>query len=251
MKIASLKIFENHFSPESLKGLIDTHLKPSSARGVDGINYEGFLEKIDGEVQLISSRALCGKYRFTPFRQKLIIKDAKSPPRQVSIPTIRDKVALRALNNFLSDCFPDARPQHSHPIISSAITSAKNALPTDNFIKLDIRSFYDGIDHKVLMKNLRAKIRSSQPLSMIEAAIRTPTGARASDPKINPLGVPQGLSISNILASIYLESIDDKYAASLGLSYHRYVDDILCITSSVEAAAYAAAISGDLKRKKS
>jgi retron-type reverse transcriptase len=230
--------------------LIDTHLNTSSARGVDGTNYDRFYENRESEVALISIRALSGQYKFSPFRQKLIIKNAESPPRQVSIPTIRDKLTLRALNNFLAECFNGARPQHSHQVISSAIKSAQTSIATDKFVKLDIQSFYDKIDHKILMQNIRNRVRSEAPLMLIEAAIKTPTGAAIAEAKVNKVGVPQGLSISNILASIYLKSIDEKFGNILGLSYHRYVDDILCITSEIEAEHFAALIAKDLKRKK-
>lgn len=251
MKPTSRQVFLKHFAPESLREIIDLHLAPSTARGVDGTNYERFIEKQESEVELISSRAISGNYHFSPYRQKLIIKDAKSPPRQVSIPTIRDKIALRALNNFLSELYHDARPQHSHPVISSVISSIHVASPGDAFIKLDIRSFYDGINHKVLLGNLRRKIRSDEPIALIEAAMTTPTGATVSEKEINQVGVPQGLSLSNILASIYLRDIDKKYEAMTGVTYHRYVDDILCIVPSANAESIAKSISGDLlKRKK-
>ncbi|WP_214282474.1 reverse transcriptase domain-containing protein, partial [Escherichia coli] len=42
----------------------------------------------------------------------------------------------------------------------------------------------------------------------------------------NEKGVPQGLSISNILAAIYLQSVDDKML-KFDVAYYRYVDDVL------------------------
>lgn len=250
MTITSQKLFESHFSTKNINDVIDLYLTPNSARGVDGTNYDRFIERKHEEVNLISSRALKGEYKFSPYRQKLIIKDAKSFPRQVSIPTIRDKIALRVLNNFLCERFPIARPQHSHQVISSVIKSIQKSIDTDRFIKLDIQSFYDKIDHEILMKNLQFRIRAVVPLNMIRSAISTPTGSKVADAHKNSLGVPQGLSISNILASIYLESIDQKYSPHLGLSYHRYVDDILCIASEIEANITSEAIINDLKRKK-
>ncbi len=250
MKATSRQVFQRHFSQDSLRELIDLHLAPSTARGVDGTNYERFLELREDEIKLISSRALSGCYSFSPYRQKLIIKDAKSPPRQVSIPTIRDKIALRALNNFLSEIFHGSRPQHSHPVISAAIESIRASSPNDAFIKLDIRSFYDEIDHKTLLKNIRRKIRSGEPIALIESAINTPTGVTVSDCGSNSRGVPQGLSISNILASIYLSDVDKKYRSMPGIKYHRYVDDILCVSSSADAEVFATSISKDLWSRK-
>ncbi|SFG96782.1 Reverse transcriptase (RNA-dependent DNA polymerase) [Palleronia marisminoris] len=246
----SREIFARSFSEESLNDVIDLHLAPSVARGVDGVTYEQFHEEKDREVALISSRAIAGEYRFTPYRQKLILKNPVSPPRQVSIPTIRDRIALRALSNFLSEAFHSAKPQHTHPVISGVISSIKKSTASDAFIKLDIKSFYDMIDHRVLLKSIRAKVRSREPISIIEAALRTPTGATIAERKVNDVGVPQGLSISNILASIYLSSIDTKYSSRLGLSYNRYVDDILCLVAQDEANEVASSITAEMRRKK-
>lgn len=246
----SIDVFRDHFSHTYLSEVIDTYLSPSTARGVDGVNYDRFLDARESEIKLISERALAGSYKFSPFRQKLIIKDAKSPPRQVSIPTIRDKVALRALNNFLSEVFNSDRPQHTHPVVSAAIRSISLATTSDAIIKLDVRSFYDDINHALLMKSLRKKIRSNEPLRMIEEAIATPTGVAKKEKVVNNVGVPQGLSISNILASIYMSSIDVKYQSILGLAYHRYVDDILCIAPAADAGEFYSNISRDLKIKK-
>lgn len=243
-------IFLQHFSERSLQEIIDTHLKDGVARGVDGTTYDGFLGQRDPEVRLICSRALSGTYRFSPYRQKLILKNAESPPRQVSIPTLRDRVTLRALNNFLSDVFHDCRPQHSHPVISSVLRSVDTMREDERFVKLDIRSFYDAVNHDVLMQNLRTRVRSALPLQLIYKALRTPTGATIASGTENELGIPQGLSISNILSSIYLRSIDERYSSMLGISYHRYVDDILCITPSDEAEHIAKDVARRLKRQK-
>lgn len=250
MSRTSSRVFAQHFSEDALQEIVDLHLKDGVARGVDGTGYDGFMARRDDEVRLISRRALTGSYRFSPYRQKLLLKDAFSPPRQVSIPTLRDRVALRALNNFLSDIFHDCRPQHSHPIITSVLSSVAEMREDDCFIKLDIQSFYDAINHEVLLKTLRSRMRTENPLSMISSALKTPTGATVASKKANEIGVPQGLSISNILSSIYLRTIDDRYGSMLGLKYHRYVDDVLCICAGGEAEHIAKDISKRLKREK-
>jgi retron-type reverse transcriptase len=250
MAIRSADVFARHFSEESLQEIIDLHLKDGVARGVDGTGYERFLSIRDQEVQLIAQRASEGRYKFSPYRQKLILKNAISPPRQVSIPTLRDRVALRALNNCLTEIFPDCRPQHAHPVISSVLNSVREMTDADCFIKLDVRSFYDEVNHSILMRNVRQRIRCANPLSLIEGAITTPTGTTVATRAKNSIGIPQGLSISNLLSSIYLKSIDEKYGSMLGLKYHRYVDDILCIAPASEAEDISRELIKRLKTKK-
>jgi RNA-directed DNA polymerase len=250
MTLSSGDVFRKHFSEDMLQEVIDLHLNDGVARGVDGTHYEGFIARRDQEVRLISQRALNGSYKFSPYRQKLIIKSANSVPRQVSIPTLRDRVALRALNDFISEIFHDCRPQHSHPIISSVLKSVAGMRADDCFIKLDIQSFYDAVNHEILQKALRGRIRSNNPIFMISSALRNPTGTSVKSRERNELGIPQGLSISNILSSIYLKTIDERYGRMLGVSYHRYVDDILCISEKLEAEHLAEDLMKRLKREK-
>lgn len=250
MSRTSSQVFAEHFSERLLQEVVDLHLKDGVARGVDGTSYDGFIARRDEEVRLISQRAQTGTYVFSPYRQKLLLKDASSLPRQVSIPTLRDRVALRALNNFLSEIFHDCRPQHSHPIITSVLQSVGEMHADDCFVKLDIQSFYDAVNHEILLKTLRSRIRAENPLSLISSALMTPTGTTVASRETNELGIPQGLSISNILSSIYLKTVDDRYGSMLGVTYHRYVDDILCIAAASEAEHIAKDISKRLKRVK-
>lgn len=250
MNRTSSEIFARHFSENLLHEIVDVHLKDGVARGVDGTSYDGFLSQRDEEVRLISRRALSGAYRFSPYRQKLLLKNAVSLPRQVSIPTLRDRVALRALNNFLSEVFHDCRPQHSHPIITSVLKSVGEMRDDECFIKLDIQSFYDAVNHEILLKTIRARVRSENPLLMISNALKTSTGTTVASQEVNAVGIPQGLSISNILSSLYLKTMDERYGSMLGLSYHRYVDDILCIATAHEAEHIAKDISKRLKRER-
>lgn len=246
----SSEVFARHFSEHILQEIVDDYLKEGVARGVDGTSYDGFIAKRDHEIGLISRRALSGSYRFSPYRQKLILKDASSAPRQVSIPTLRDRVALRALNNFLAEIFHECRPQHSHPIITSVLRSVSEMRDDECFIKLDIKSFYDSINHDILLSAVRRRIRSDNPIRILSSALKTPTGTIVASGGVNEIGVPQGLSISNILSALYLKSIDEKYHSMLGVSYHRYVDDILCIANANEAEYIAGDIKRRLKREK-
>jgi RNA-directed DNA polymerase len=250
MSRTSSQIFAEHFSENLLNEIADLHLKEGVARGVDGMGYDGFMARRDEEIRLISQRALNGSYVFSPYRQKLLLKNATSLPRQVSIPTLRDRVTLRALNNFLSEVFHDCRPQHSHPIITSVLRSTAEMRTDDCFIKLDIQSFYDAVSHNIMLRTLRSRIRADNPLLMVSSALRTPTGKTVASREINELGIPQGLSISNVLSSIYLRTVDDRFGSMLGLKYHRYVDDILCIAAENEAEHIAKDISKHLKREK-
>jgi RNA-directed DNA polymerase len=78
---------------------------------------------------------------------------------------------------------------------------------------------------------LKKKVRKIEVLNLITKAIKTPTvSPQLKKPyNENEKGVPQGLSISNILASIYMRDLDVVFSQRENFTYFRYVDDILIL----------------------
>ena len=113
------------------------------------------------------------------------------------------------------------------------INSVKRKIDTGTYsgcIKLDISDYYPSIKHNELLKRLGRKIPNSEIRELIVRAICTPTVAKSTKFDIpSNIGVPQGLSISNILASIYLLNIDKALHTNTTIAYYRYVDDILIL----------------------
>lgn len=94
-----------------------------------------------------------------------------------------------------------------------------------SFVRIDVRNFYPSIDHKQLIETLEGEGVGPIVKTLIERAISTPTGNERERAKT---GVPQGLSISNILASLYMK----RYDADRGNNFFRYVDDVLLVVPS-------------------
>ncbi|MDT3409255.1 UNVERIFIED_CONTAM: RNA-directed DNA polymerase [Pseudacidovorax intermedius] len=104
------------------------------------------------------------------------------------------------------------------------------------FLKLDLEKFYDTLNHQILMSKLDDKKVPENIKALILLAITNITVPQNS--KRNQYykykvekGVPQGLSISNILAQIYLLEFD-KMICKRKYFYRRYVDDILLMNNS-------------------
>ncbi len=92
--------------------------------------------------------------------------------------------------------------------------------------------------------------RKKQILSLIENAITTPTGISKTPENLNDKGVPQGLSISNLLSSLYLSEIDEGLKKNSNADYFRYVDDILLIGENNKIDDFAISIPKLLKSKR-
>lgn len=220
--------FKKNFSKKNLEETFSKYIKSNTAIGIDKMSYE-FLSVNKGEIlEIINRKVLNGTYNFTRYKEKLILKNRNSLPRLISIPTVRDKVVLKALHLTLSKTFDDTK----QPLPQECIREIKNSIGYfDSFIKLDISNFYGTIKHGILIDKLKKRIRNKELLALIKNAITTST-VIVGDSKTNEVvtqGVPQGLSISNVLANIYMHDLDTLFRGRGDLKYIRYVDDILIL----------------------
>ena len=225
--------FDHVFSEPYLRSVFEDRLKDAKFIGLDGVSVSSFRRDLDAEIGLISRKVLCGDFDFTRFREKLILKTSRKPPRQISIPTVRDAIALRALCDHLTHQFRECRMRPPHDCTKRVAIAAKRAAASDRFLRLDVVNFYPSINHKILFDQLKGKGADPRTVALIERAVTNPTGFDNGD--ASEVGVPQGLSISNILSMLYLEGLDDHFSEKY--QYFRYVDDLLLIVAEAEAVS--------------
>lgn len=223
------KLFQEAFGPTQLNDIFNDYIADRSAVGRDGVSAKVFAFRIEAEIEIIIRKVRSCSYEFSSYKEKLISKGASKPPRQISIPTVRDKLVLKFLAELLAKIYPEHVTRVPHSTIKQVHTASRTRPTTDSYLRLDIEAYFPSIDHKILMRILRRRIRKKEILHLIENAIKTPTGIKKSTGRRNGIGIPQGLSISNILSSIYLSDIDYKMRGFPGIEYFRYVDDILIL----------------------
>nr|WP_288256875.1 reverse transcriptase/maturase family protein [uncultured Pseudomonas sp.] len=247
--MSALSSFKQYFSEASLSSIYQDSVSLSPATGIDNLTHKNFWPILHRQISITSRKALNGKYEFTKYKLKLISKGRGKPPREISIPTIRDRLALKALCKFLFDNHKeDLAFELPQPMVARALKIIESNTYT-GFIKLDVENFYPSIDHTELTKSLRRKTRSARIIGLIQKAISTPTVSEPSETgKDNTKGIPQGLSISNVLAAIYLSGIDKKYNSKENLSYFRYVDDVFILCQYDEIQEISNSISKDFKK---
>jgi len=233
-------VFKRVTSSSNLKKIYEDRIVLSLARGRDGISPQMLAPTIDELCDQLERKLASGTFRFTQYREMLALKGAGKAPRQLSIPTARDRIVLRALAEFLSELYPDSQGV----IPQQRVDEVKRTLATgnrfDSFVRLDVAEFYPSIPHSSLMSAVRRRVRKPQSLLAIEGAVRTPTVPDRSGKRANVnVGVPQGIAISNILAEMVLAPIDRLMTADMRCGYFRFVDDILllCDASNMERLA--------------
>ena len=232
------RYFRRYFSSNRLKNIYSDKIKYRATVGMDRITPAAFENKLDENVRLISQKVLSGKYKFTRYREVLISKGRGKEPRVISIPTIRDKLALSAYHQFLQSSFGATIQEPLLHTIVGDITQEVLSGRFNGYVKIDITHFYASIDHRLLLKKVKKKIRKAEAIHFLEEAVSTETIARVgSAPQRgkNNCGVPEGLSISNILADIYLSDFKERVCSSYNVCFYRYVDDILILCNSSEA----------------
>jgi len=201
------------------------------AVGRDGVLPRHLEADWETEVGLIQKKMRSGTYEFTSYREIVLSKGAHSLPRVVSVPTARDRIVLKALAKVLSELFPSARTPMAQ-IRVSQLADALSRKTLQAFIRVDVKNFYPTISHRAITEELHRKIRSRSIRHLVARAISTLTvSSSAPRPDQSSLvGVPQGLSISNILAEIAMTQIDARFHADPSIEYFRYVDDILILS---------------------
>lgn len=232
--MSAAQLFRHYFTPKQLKETYYNKIKYHTTIGMDRITPIVFENQLENHIQVISKKALSGTYRFTHYREILISKGRGKAPRVISIPTIRDKLALSAYHQFLSASFADALER---PLLHSIIGDITKEIVSgkwDGYVKIDITQFYASINHDILLKKLRQRIRKKEALHFLKEAITTDTIPKigSSQKTKRDRGVPEGLSISNILADIYLSAFAGKIYENYKVRYYRYVDDILILCPS-------------------
>jgi retron-type reverse transcriptase len=225
-------LFDHLFSAAELEMTCFSRFANSTGKGVDRVNGFQFKARAPQEFEVASAKCRKGKYRFAPYLESLKLKGRNKSPRIIGIPTVRDRTVLKQLNAFLAAVFPDRVPRNiANGYVRTVTTELKAVADTTWICSTDIKTFYDSIQRDRLLKVLAKAITCAEALCMIRHALWTPTvpknthRSKHADYQLK-VGIPQGLAISNILASIYLKDVDEPMRKS-GVTYFRYVDDVL------------------------
>jgi RNA-directed DNA polymerase len=255
MHIDEQELFEQCFSADALFKVYESRFRDARSKGLDRLGGAQFVQRANEQLSAAAVKIEQGTYRFTPYLENLKAKGRGKPPRLIGIPTIRDRVVLCQLNRFLAACFPAEVPKNIASTYVQKITNdlRSSGSSTTWVCKADIKTFYDSINRSRLQKAIGRGVAKWQVNRLVARAVATPTvpkSSRSSDRSnyATSVGVPQGLAISNILASIFLAEVDMEMS-KLGTTYYRYVDDVLLYGSESDVLKSYKSLRSRLRRR--
>ncbi|MGN4068046.1 group II intron reverse transcriptase/maturase [Burkholderia gladioli] len=179
------------------------------AAGVDGQSVAEFEEDLSNNLYRLWNRMSSGSYVPPPVR-RVDIPKADGKTRPLGIPTVSDRIAQMVVRRYLEPILEPVfhydsygyRPGRSaHQALAVARQRCWRA---DWVLDLDIKGFFDNIDHQLLMRALRRHTNCKWVLLYVErwlvAPVCMPDGALVSRDR----GTPQGAVVSPILANLFL-----------------------------------------------
>jgi RNA-directed DNA polymerase len=219
--------------------------RKDGAVGVDGQTASEYEAELESNLQSLLERAKSGTYRAPPVRRVEIPKGSGKETRPIGIPTFEDKVLQRAVAMVLEavyeqdfrDCSYGFRPGRSAHQALESLWQQTMKMGGGWVIEVDIRKFFDTLDHVCLRGLLDIRVRDGVLLRLIGKWLKAGVldGGNLSYPT---QGTPQGGVISPMLANIYLhEVLDVWFEDEMKLELHgeaylcRYADDFVIVLS--------------------
>lgn len=193
--------------------------RKDGAAGVDGQTAAEYEQDLEGNLRRLLDRAKSGTYRAPPVRRAHIPKGGSTAEtRPIGIPTLEDKVLQRAVVMLLEPIYETAfhdgsygfRPGRSaHQALESLWKQAMDQCG-GWILEVDIRKFFDTLDHARLREFLQHRIRDGVLLRLIGKWLNA--GVMEDGSVSYPeAGSPQGGVISPLLANLYLHHVLDRW----------------------------------------
>jgi group II intron reverse transcriptase/maturase len=224
------------------------------AAGVDGMAVEELPDYLRDNWGRINQSLLDGSYRPSPVRGVEIPKP-NGGVRLLGIPTVLDRLIQQAIHQVLSPIWePDFSPhsygfrpgRNAHQALHQALGYINAGW--QDVVDLDLKSFFDRVNHDKLMALIRAKVADKALLRLIRRYLQSGILlGGALQPREE--GTPQGGPLSPLLSNILLNELDRELTRR-GHRFVRYADDVsIFLRSKPAAERVRASITRWLQRK--
>lgn len=217
--------------------------------GADNMGWEYLDKQAKTELYKLWNRLTSGTYFPMPVKQVEIAK-SDGGVRTLGIPTLLDRIAQEVVKHHLEmqvepllhNSSFGYRPNRScHDAVAQA---ERNSFNHDFVIDLDIKGFFDNIDHELMMKAVRHYCKDRWVLLYVQRWLKAGVVSKEGNELLAETGTPQGGVISPLLANIFLHVAFDKWMDKEHPEkpFERYADDIVVHCKTEKQAKYVLAM---------
>lgn len=208
--------------------------------GVDGVTIEMFEAELNRNISMLAAELKNRTYSPLPLLQILVDK-GNGEARKLCIPAVRDRIVQAAvlheiepiLEKEFEDCSFAYRKGRS---VKQAVYKIKEYYEAGYrwVVDADIDAFFDSVDHELLIAKVKRFIKNMDILRLIDMWIKAEVWDGESV-KVIDKGIPQGSSVSPVLANLFLDELDEAML-NKGYRYIRYADDFVILCRSPDEA---------------
>jgi RNA-directed DNA polymerase len=215
-------------------------LSEHAAAGADGVTWRDYEQNLKGNLEDLQARVHRGAYRPLPSRRVYIPKpDGRQRP--LAIAALEDKIVQRATATVLNAIYEEDflgfsygfRPGRSAHDAMDALVVAIERRRVNFIVDADIRSFFDTVDQKWLIRFVEHRIGDQRIIRLIRKWLRAGVLEDGIVSR-SERGTAQGAVISPLLANLYLHYALDLWAeryrrreATGDMILVRYADDFI------------------------
>ncbi len=239
--------FDKLFEPDGLRSAAERVIANKGCSGFDKITTNDLKILIEDScfMSKLSMLIVTGKYYPKKVETILIPKKTGTGHRPLQIPSVIDRTVQRRMVDMLNHSIEKVfhprsfgyRPKRN---LYDATDIAKQLATTYPYVlSLDISDFFNSIVKQLLLSKLADEGVEKRFIKLINRFINCKI---ISDGKLvikenNNIGIPQGGSLSPILANLYLTKLD-YMIGDMGYEHLRYADDIIIFTKSLTEAEH-------------
>jgi RNA-directed DNA polymerase len=201
------------------------------AAGVDHQSLHNFEENLEGNLYKLWNRLSSGSY-FPPPVLGVWIPKGDGNQRLLGVPSISDRIAQTAVKLMLEPLVEPYFHEDSYgyrpnkSALDAVGVTRKRCWSNDWVIDLDIKGFFDNLNHGLVMKSVKKHIKESWVLLYIERWLKAPMQLDGELVKRDK-GTPQGGVISPLLANLFMHYAFDEWMRRKHpfIQFERFADD--------------------------
>ena len=207
--------------------------------GVDEISLKQFDENLSKNLYKLWNRMASGSYFPMPVKE-VIIPKSDGGQRKLGIPSISDRVAQEVVKAYIeprleAEFLSSSYGYRPHKSAHDALTQVRENVRNFSWvIDMDIKFFFDEVNHELLMKAVEKHVPEKWVQMYIRRWLQTPIQTQEGLVHKQGQGTPQGGVISPLLANLFLHYVLDKWLLLNfpTVRFVRYADDVVvhCIS---------------------